>query len=134
MRVKNLDAKTLKAIQKAGTFGSALFIKKTNGERRYMRYMIGVKKGLDPDSKGLTENQKASDRNNQIVRVLEVFPKSMDKNPQRRSFSTDTLLELKAAGIHIKRDELDTDFEVLKGNEHGLSWKDLLNLKAKYKL
>ena len=130
---KSLDRSIIKSLQKPGTFGSARFIKKGDGSTRTMTYQIGVKKHLTKPSKGLSANQKAADVIHNNLRVYEIFPKSQNKEGQYRTIPVDNLLEIKAAGIHLKRSSLNYPFEVLKGEDKGLIYKDIYRIVSDYK-
>lgn len=87
----------------SNTFFSVRFVKK-DGSIRDMRCRFGVKKNLNPNSKGLTETQSKSLANSPYLVVTD-----LDKEAYRK-INISTILSLKARRLTISRESLEEDF------------------------
>lgn len=111
------------------TIFSVTFIKK-NGEVRHMQCRTGVKKYLNPNSKGLTDNQKKAKQefNHLTVVDMGIIKKAkldLDKaTPDEiyairpyRNIPCDRVLEVKAKGLHLQRGSItDQSWNVVDTN------------------
>jgi hypothetical protein len=96
----NIDKKLLKEFGDNKLF-TVTFIKK-DGSVRHMTCRNGVKKHLNPNSRGMSEAQLENLELNNILRVFEM------PAGQYRSIPCDRLLEIKGHGYKFSRESIDS--------------------------
>lgn len=104
-----------------GTIFSVKFIKK-DGSLRTMTCRLGVKKHLNPSSRGLTDNQKQADVDNNCLRVTDMAlanrlekgittdAKGKTIRSPYRTIPINRVLYIKARGAVAERDSLEENF------------------------
>lgn len=83
------------------------FIKKDKTIRD-MKCRFGVKKNLNPNSRGLSEKQKEAYKNSPYLTVTDI-----DQDKYKR-INVDTILSIRARGIKIERKNTTDNFTVRK--------------------
>lgn len=89
---------------------SVKFIK-ADGSERMMRCRTGVKKYINPQTKGMSDGQLQNLKDNNILRVFD-----MEKQAYR-SIPCDSVLEIKGQGLQFSRESLSTDKWVINGKQ-----------------
>ena len=93
-----------------GTIFHVTFIKK-DGTVRHMQCRTGVKKHLNPDSRGLSDKQKEAKVVNNHLTVFDMTKLGY------RNIPCDRVLEVKSKGLHLKRESItDEKWELVDNN------------------
>lgn len=86
------------------------FIKK-DGTVRYMQCRTGVKKHLNPNSRGLSDKQIEAKKVNNHLSVFDMTKRAY------RTIPCDRILEVKSKGLHLKREKItDEKWELIDNN------------------
>lgn len=117
-----INSKTLEQLAD-NTFFTVKFVK-NNGEVRTLNGRTGVKKYVNPLTKGESEKQKEHKEREDILVVCDndiIKKAETDNVPEDeiwrlrpyRNVKCGRILEVKAKGLHLKRNSLEDNFEKL---------------------
>jgi len=108
--IDSLDRDVIKLLNKRKFF-TAQFIKK-DGSVRKMNCRIGAAKFASPIAKDKSEAQSTIDERYNFLTVTEVIGGGKSIQTQPRKINCNTILSIKAVGLHIHRDSLDKPFKI----------------------
>ena len=107
--IDSLDRDVIKLLNKRKFF-TAQFIKK-DGSVRKMNCRIGAAKFASPTAER-SEAQISIDERYNFLTVTEVIGGGKSIQTQPRKINCNTILSIKAVGLHIHRDSLDKPFKI----------------------
>jgi hypothetical protein len=107
--IDSLDRDVIKLLNKRKFF-TAQFIKK-DGSVRKMNCRIGAAKFASPTAER-SEAQISIDERYNFLTVTEVIGGGKSIQTQPRKINCNTILSIKAVGLHIHRDSLDSPFKI----------------------
>lgn len=108
--IDSLDRDVIKLLNKRKFF-TAQFIKK-DGTLRKMNCRIGAAKFASPTAKDKSEVQSTIDERYNFLTVTEVIGGGKNIQTQPRKINCNTILSIKAVGLHIHRESLDKPFKI----------------------
>ncbi len=107
--INSLDRDTIKLLNKRKFF-TVQFIKKDNSLRK-MNCRIGAAKFASPTAVKSEAQSSVDDRYN-FLTVTEVIGGGKSIATQPRKINCNTILSIKAVGLHIHRDSLEEQFKI----------------------
>lgn len=108
--INSLSRDTIKLLNKRKFF-TASFIKK-DGTLRKMNCRIGAAKFASPTAGIKSEAQSSVDDRYNFLTVTEVIGGGKSVVTQPRKINCNTILSIKAVGLHIHRDSLEKPFSI----------------------
>lgn len=108
--IDSLDRDVIKLLNKRKIF-SVQFIKKTDDTLRKMNCRIGAAKFASPTAVRSEAQSTIDDRFN-FLTVTEVIGGGKSIQTQPKKINCNTILSIKAVGLHIHRDSLDSPFKI----------------------
>ena len=85
----------------------------SKGKIRFINCRAGVKKAINPNTRGLTDKQKKVRKDNNLLTVADMKLVQEGKHPYK-SLRCDRLLEVKVRGKHFKREKITDEWKELK--------------------